>query len=58
MFSALTTFTKVHVVISLIGIFAGFVVAFGLLRAKRLDPWTTLFLITTVLTSVTGFFFL
>ena len=57
MFSAMTTFTKVHVVISLIGIFGGFVVAFGLLTAKRLDGWTALFLITTVLTSVTGFFF-
>ena len=39
MFSALTTFTKVHVVISLIAIFAGFVVAFGLLTAKRFDGW-------------------
>jgi K+-transporting ATPase A subunit len=57
MFSALTTFTKVHVVISLIAIFAGLVVAFGLLAAKRLDGWTTLFLLMTVLTSVTGFFF-
>jgi len=57
MFSAMTTFTKVHVLISLIGIFAGFFVAFGLLSAKRLNGWTALFLITTVLTSVTGFFF-
>ena len=53
----MTTFTKVHVVISLIAIFAGFIVAFGLLTAKRLDGWTTLFLVTTVATSVTGFFF-
>jgi len=50
-------FTKIHVVISLIAIFAGFVVMFGLLTSKRLDRWTALFLITTVLTSVTGFFF-
>jgi hypothetical protein len=49
--------TKVHVVISLIAIFAGFVVVFGLLTGKRLDGWTALFLITTALTSVTGFFF-
>ena len=53
----MTTFTKVHVVISLIAIFAGFVVTFGLLTAKRLDGWTALFLVTTVATSVTGFFF-
>ena len=57
MFSAMTTFTKVHVVISLIAIFAGFVVAFGLLTRRRLDSWTALFLVMTLLTSVTGFFF-
>ena len=57
MFSAMTTFTKVHVLISLIAIFAGFVIAFGLLTAKRLDGWTALFLAMTLLTSVTGFFF-
>ena len=57
MFSVLTTFTKVHVVISLIAILAGFLVAYGLLTAKRFDGWTALFLLTTLLTSVTGFFF-
>lgn len=49
--------TLTHVVISLVGIFSGFVVLFGLLTDKRLDGWTALFLVTTVLTSVTGFFF-
>jgi hypothetical protein len=44
-------------VISLVGIFSGFVVLFGLLTGKRLDGWTWLFLTTTVATSVTGFFF-
>ena len=53
----MTTFTFVHVLLSLIGIFSGFVVVFGLLAAKRLDGWTTLFLASTVLTSVTGFLF-
>ena len=57
MLSALTTFTKIHVVISLIGIFAGFVIAFGLLTRRRLDGWTAIFLVMTLLTSVTGFFF-
>jgi hypothetical protein len=52
-----TTLTLVHVVISLIGIFSGFVVAFGLLTAKMLDSWTRVFLVSTVLTSVSGFFF-
>jgi hypothetical protein len=57
MFSGLSTFTQVHVVISLIGIVAGLIVAYGLLTAKRLDRWTALFLLATVATSVTGFFF-
>ena len=57
MFFGLSTFTQLHVVISLIGIVAGLIVAFGLLTAKRLDRWTALFLLTTVATSVTGFFF-
>jgi hypothetical protein len=51
------TFTQIHVAISLIAIIAGLVVMFGLLTRKRLDRWTALFLSTTVLTSVTGFFF-
>jgi hypothetical protein len=50
-------YTIIHTLISLIGIFAGLVVLFGMLAGKRLDGWTKWFLITTVLTSVTGFFF-
>jgi hypothetical protein len=57
MIFGMTTLTFVHVVLSLIGIFSGFVVVFGLFAAKRLDGWTALFLVTTALTSVTGFFF-
>lgn len=55
--NALAAFTLFHVAISLVGIFAGFVVAAGLLTSKRLDGWTATFLIFTVATSVTGFFF-
>ena len=51
------TFTQIHVAISLIAIFTGLVVMVGLLTRKRLDRWTGVFLFTTVLTSVTGFFF-
>ncbi len=54
---SLFTFTLVHVVLSLIGIAAGAVVVFGFISGKRLDGWNTLFLVTTVLTSVTGFMF-
>jgi hypothetical protein len=57
MIFGITTFTLVHVVLSLIGIFAGLIVMFGLLAAKRLDGSTALFLASTVLTSVTGFLF-
>jgi hypothetical protein len=57
MIFGMTIFTFVHVVLSLIGILSGLVVAFGLLASERLDGWTTLFLVTTILTSVTGFFF-
>jgi hypothetical protein len=51
------TYTLLHVLISLVGIGSGLVVMFGFLTGKRLDGWTALFLITTVLTSVTGFGF-
>jgi hypothetical protein len=51
------TFTLLHVIISLIGIFTGLVVAAGLWSGKRLDTWTGVFLLTTVLTDITGFMF-
>jgi hypothetical protein len=51
------TFTTVHVIISLIGIFSGAIVLFGWLGGKGHAGWTALFLLTTVLTSVTGFLF-
>jgi hypothetical protein len=57
MILGMTALTFVHVVLSLIGIFAGFFVVLGLLTSKRLDGWTALFLASTVATSVTGFFF-
>jgi hypothetical protein len=50
-------FTLVHVLLSLAGIGAGFVVLFGMLTAKRFEGWTKLFLWTTVATSATGFLF-
>src|SRR5271170_2191255 len=53
----LSTFTLFHVVLSLVGIASGLIVVYGLLGGKRLDLWTAIFLIFTVLTSVTGFLF-
>ena len=54
---SLQTFTLIHVLISLAGIGSGMVVLYGFLRNKRLDGWTAVFLVTTVLTSLTGFLF-
>ena len=53
----LQTYTIIHTLLSLIAIFTGFVVLFGLFAGKRLDGWTKWFLITAVATTVTGFFF-
>jgi hypothetical protein len=54
---SLETYTVVHVVISLIGIGSGLIVVFGMINGKLLYGWNGLFLLTTVLTSVTGFGF-
>ena len=57
MLFGITTFTLIHTVLSLLGIFAGLVVAGGLVAGKRLDGWTGVYVVTTVLTNVTGFGF-
>lgn len=49
--------TFIHTLLSLIGIVAGFVVLAGFFDSTRREGWTALFLITTIATSVTGFFF-
>lgn len=54
---SLTTFTTVHVIISLIAIAVGLRVLAEMLQGKSLASLTAAFLITTVLTSVTGFMF-
>ena len=50
-------YTIIHTLISLVAIFTGIVVLFGMLAGNRLDCWTKWFLTTAVLTTVTGFFF-
>jgi hypothetical protein len=52
---SLSTFTTVHVIISLIGIASGIVVMFGLLGSRRMPGMTAIFLLFTILTSATGF---
>jgi hypothetical protein len=54
---SISTFTLFHVILSLVGIVAGLVVLIGMFGSKKLEGWTALFLATTVLTSVTGYFF-
>ena len=50
----LTMLTLVHTVISIVAIAAGLVVVGGLIAGVRIDGWTGIFLVTTVVTSVTG----
>ena len=54
---SLATFTQLHVIISLIAIVSGLLAAVGMLSARRMRGTTAVFLIMTVLTSVTGFMF-
>jgi hypothetical protein len=54
---SLALYTQIHVIISLVAIASGIIVAVGIIMGKRLPAMTALFLFTTVLTSVTGFFF-
>lgn len=52
-----TTFTLVHVILSLIGIVTGLVAIFGFMTGQIWVSWNRIFLATTILTSVTGFLF-
>ena len=52
---SIATFTAIHVVLSLAGIAAGLVVLLAMLQGRHLPVWTALFLLTTILTSATGF---
>lgn len=53
-----STFTRMHVVVSLIGIVAGLLMLSGWVHGRRpAGGWTGLFFLTTIATSVTGFGF-
>ena len=56
-FISLSLFTTIHVVISLIGIVAGFIALFEMIANKPLGFWNQIFLWTTIATSITGFGF-
>jgi len=57
MLSGINAFTLFHVMLSLAGIFSGFIVLGGLLTAQRLSGWTHWFVWTTLATTVSGFAF-
>jgi len=54
---SLENFTLLHVVISLVAVASGLVVMFGMLGSQRMPALTGIFLVTTILTSVTGLMF-
>lgn len=54
---SVATFTIIHVAITFVAIASGFIVVFGMIGSHRLGKTTALFLLMTLLTSVTGFMF-
>jgi hypothetical protein len=54
---SLANFTLLHVVISLIAIVSGLIVMFGMFGSRSMPGLTGIFLLFTILTSVTGFGF-
>ena len=54
---SIETFTFLHVVISLVGIMTGFIVAALMLFNAAIAGWNGFFLVSTALTSLTGFLF-
>lgn len=53
----MTTFTAIHVLLSLVGIGSGLAVLLGAITAQSMSRSTLVFLASTFATSVTGFFF-
>jgi hypothetical protein len=54
---SLATFTLVHVLLSVVGIAAGLIVMERFVRTRALGLSNMIFLVATILTSVTGFLF-
>src|SRR4051812_43361901 len=52
-----TPFTAFHTILSLVAIVAGAFVMMMLVKNRRPDIWTLIFLITMIATDVTGFMF-
>jgi len=54
---SVAAFTVLHVIISLVAIVAGVIALVAMLKGRAPAGWTALFLVTTILTSATGFMF-
>ena len=54
---SLSTFTLLHVLISLAGIGSGLIVVYGMLTRNRMNGITTFFLAMTILMDLTGYLF-
>ena len=54
---SVAAFTKLHVAISLVAILSGLVTVLAMIGSRNLRVGAAVFLATTVLTSLTGFFF-
>lgn len=54
---SLSAFTILHVIISLVAIVAGLIVMFGMAGLYKPGGLTAIFLLLTILTSITGFMF-
>lgn len=57
MIFGMSPFTLFHVVLSLVGIVAGFIALGGWLGGHLRPGWTAVFLATTIATVLTGFLF-
>jgi hypothetical protein len=57
MFFGVSTLQTFHVLISLVAIASGVIVLWGLIGSQRLGALTAVFLVTTLLTNLTGFLF-
>jgi hypothetical protein len=55
MIFGMDTFTFVHTLLSVVALIAGFFAVAGLFGPNRQRTWTTIFIITAVATSATGF---
>lgn len=57
MFFGVSSLQTFHVLISVVGIASGLIVVWGLLSSSRMSTLTAVFLLTTLLTNLTGFLF-